>query len=176
MTAMHSQQDDTGRKIEREGYWRGGTEGRNAHTQRKHDASLRHCVMDGAHGLINQRRRKGRMLRRVFGATLPRALHERRDVTGMREQMLAHGEREGRAWPNLALLMKNGQENTHTAYTHLGGKWLASSSVYTCCECGEDLKVMNAGLRTPQTWTLLLVCTSSTIPDLTACLCLWPQS
>ncbi|KAI9525811.1 hypothetical protein NQZ68_002359 [Dissostichus eleginoides] len=66
--------------------------------------------MDGAHGLINQRRRKGRMLRRVFGATLPRALHERRDVSGMREQMLAHGEREGRAWPNLARLMKNGQE------------------------------------------------------------------
>ena len=37
--------------------------------------------------------------------------------------------------------------DTQTTYAHLGGKWLASSSVYTCCECGEDLKVMNAGLR-----------------------------
>ncbi|KAK5891234.1 hypothetical protein CgunFtcFv8_018508 [Champsocephalus gunnari] len=55
------------------------------------------------------------MLRRVFGATLPRALRERRDVSGMREQMLAHGEREGRAWPKLARLMKNGQESAYLA-------------------------------------------------------------
>ncbi|KAK5875005.1 hypothetical protein CesoFtcFv8_027540 [Champsocephalus esox] len=55
------------------------------------------------------------MLRRVFGATLPRALHERRDVSGMREQMLAHGEREGRAGPKLARLMKNGQESAYLA-------------------------------------------------------------
>lgn len=86
-----------------------------APTQRKHDASLRHRVMDGAHRLINQRRWKGRMLRRVFGATLPRALgcRERRNVSGMWEQMLAHRER--RAWPNLARLMKNGQESAYLA-------------------------------------------------------------
>lgn len=90
----------------------------NAHTQRKHDASVHHGVMDGAHWLINQRRWKGRMLRRVFRATLPRTLGwwERRDVLGMREQMLTHIERRARrAWPNLAWLMKNGQESAYLA-------------------------------------------------------------
>ena len=73
--------------------------------------------MDGTHRLINQRRWKGRMLRRVFGETLHRALgcRERRDVSGMWEQMLAHRERERRAWPNLARLMKNGQESAYLA-------------------------------------------------------------
>lgn len=89
----------------------------HTHTHTKHDASLCHSVMDGAHRLINQTQWKGRMLRRVFGTTLPHALgcRERRDVSGISEQMHAHREREGRAWPNLARLMKNGQESAYLA-------------------------------------------------------------
>lgn len=83
--------------------------------QRKHDASLRHGVMDGTHRLINQTHWKGRMLRRVFGATLPHALgcREERRVKNVGADARTHRKR--RAWPNLARLMKNGQETAYLA-------------------------------------------------------------
>lgn len=66
---------------------------------RQHVASPRHAVMDGAHRLINQRWWKGRMLRRG------RRCHARRRV----------GNVGAGAWPDLAWLMKNGQESAYLA-------------------------------------------------------------
>lgn len=64
--------------------------------QRKHDASLRHGVMDGTHRLINQMHWKGRMLRRVFGATLPHALgcREERRVKNVGADARTHRKRD----------------------------------------------------------------------------------
>lgn len=61
------------------------------------------------------------MLRRVFGARLPCALGclERRRVGNVgadaHTQRKREGERERQAWPNLACLMKNGQESAYLA-------------------------------------------------------------
>lgn len=83
---------------------------------RQHATSLRRRVMDGAHRLINQTVKRqdaekgiGSVVARAPGWRERRVRNEEADARTQRK-----AERD-RAWPNLARLMKNGQESAYLA-------------------------------------------------------------
>lgn len=90
--------------------------------ERKHNASLHRRVIDSTRQLINQMQQKGRMLRRVFGGGgewggCPEREETCRECASRFRRTQRNSKRW--AWPNLARLMKNGQESAYLAHPSL---------------------------------------------------------